>query len=133
LTQPGRAHRVIPALLFPWIQHLKEGEDIMARTLTDEEKRKIRDDVIGFLAEEFEVDPADIKDESSVVDDLGGDSILFIEMIDEFKEKYGIDLEVRVIGQYMLNKRISTVGETIASIYEIIEKGEELLDHADEG
>jgi len=68
-----------------------------------------------------------------VVDDLGGDSILFIEMIDEFKEKYGIDLEVRVIGQYMLNKRISTVGETIASIYEIIEKGEELLDHADEG
>jgi len=105
----------------------------MARTLTDEEKQQIREDVVNFLAEEFEVDPSEIKDESSVVDDLGGDSILFIEMIDEFKSKYGIDLEVRVIGQYMLNTRIATVGETITAIYEIIEKGEALIEHSDEG
>ena len=105
----------------------------MARALTDEEKRQIREDVIQFLAEEFEVDPSEIKDESSVVDDLGGDSILFIEMIDEFKSKYDISLEVRIIGQYMLKKRISTVGETIAAIYEIIEKGEALVEETDEG
>jgi len=105
----------------------------MARTLTDEEKQQIREDVTQFLADEFEVDPSEIKDESSVVDDLGGDSILFIEMIDEFKTKYQIDLEVRIIGQYMLNKRIATVGETISAIYEIIEKGEALIEQTDEG
>jgi len=105
----------------------------MARTLTDEEKQQIREDVTQFLADEFEVDPSEIKDESSVVDDLGGDSILFIEMIDEFKTKYQIDLEVRIIGQYMLNKRIATIGETISAIYEIIEKGEALIEQTDEG
>ena len=48
-------------------------------------------------------------------------------MIEEFKEKYGINLEVRTIGQYMLKNPVYTVGETLNAVFEIIEKGEELI------
>jgi acyl carrier protein len=105
----------------------------MKRQLTEEEKGQIFEEIRQFLAEEFEIDPSEITDETNIIDDLGGDSILFMEMIEEFKEKYGIDLEVRTIGMYMLKNPIYTVGETLNAVYEIIEKGEDLIEEVGEG
>jgi acyl carrier protein len=104
----------------------------MKRKLTDEEKKQIYEEVREFLADEFEIDKEEITEDTNIIDDLGGDSILFLEMIEEFKEKYGIDLEVRTIGQYMLKNPIYTVGETLKTVFEIIEKGDELIEELGE-
>jgi acyl carrier protein len=105
----------------------------MKRKLTDEEKKIISEELRQFLADEFEIDPIEITDDTSIVDDLGGDSILFMEMIEEFKEKYEIDLEVRTIGLYMLKNPVYTVAETLNAVYEIVEKGEDLIEEIEEG
>jgi acyl carrier protein len=106
----------------------------MKRTLTEQQKKAIADDVKQFIAEEFEMSASDITDETDLIDGLGADSLLFLEMIDAFKQRHGIELEVRIIGQFMMKKRIKTVGETLSAIYEIIEKGDELsLELAGEG
>ena len=105
----------------------------MKRQLTQDERTSISEEIREFLAEEFEIDPAEITDDTNIVDDLGGDSILFMEMIEEFKDKYGIDLEVRTIGMYMLKNPIYTVGETLKAVYAIIEKGESLIEEIGEG
>lgn len=106
----------------------------MKRTLTDAEKKTIADDVKQFIAEEFDMSASEIQDDTDLIDGLGADSLLFLEMIDAFKQRHGIDLEVRIIGQFMMKKRIKTVGETLSAIYEIIEKGDELsLELAGEG
>lgn len=107
-------------------------EEMMKRKLTDEEKKQIYEEVREFLADEFEIDKEEITEDTNIIDDLGGDSILFLEMIEEFKEKYGIDLEVRTIGQYMLKNPIYTVGETLKTVFEIIEKGDELIEELGE-
>jgi acyl carrier protein len=99
----------------------------MGRKLTDEEKKKIFEEVRQFLADELEVDVEQITEDTNIIEDLGGDSILFLEMIEEFKQKYGISLEVRIIGQYMLKNPVYTVGETLKAVFEIVEKGEELI------
>lgn len=105
----------------------------MKKNLTDEEKKTISDEIKEFLAEEFEIDSGKITRDTNIVDDLGGDSILFMEMIEEFKEKYEIDLEVRTIGMYMLKNPVYTVDETIKAVYEIIEKGEDLIEEIGKG
>ena len=105
----------------------------MKRKLTDAEKKQIYEEVREFLAEEFEMDKEEITEDTRVIDGLGGDSILFLEMIEELKEKYEIDLEVRTIGQYMLKNPIYTVGETMNVVFDIIEKGDELLEGLEEG
>jgi acyl carrier protein len=105
----------------------------MKQKLTEDAKTAISEAIIQFLAEEFDVDPIEIKDDTNIIDDLGGDSILFIEMIEEFKEQYEIDLEVRTIAQYMLKNPVYTVKETLNAVYEIIEKGEELIEEVEEG
>jgi acyl carrier protein len=97
------------------------------RKLTPDERRKIYEEICQYLADELEVDVNEITKDTNIIDDLGGDSILFLEMIEEAKEKYGINLEVRVIGQYMLKNPVYTVGETVNAVCDIIEKGEELI------
>ena len=105
----------------------------MKRQLSQEERGTISDEIRQFLAEEFEIDPAEISDNTNIVDDLGGDSILFMEMIEEIKEKYDIDLEIRTIGMYMLKNPIYTFGETLNAIFEIVEKGEDLIEEIEAG
>lgn len=105
----------------------------MKITLTDEDKKKIFEEVRQFLADELEVDVEKITENTNIIEDLGGDSILFLEMIEEFKAKYGINLEVRIIGQYMLKHPVYTVGETLNAMYNIIERGEELIKELEEG
>jgi acyl carrier protein len=100
--------------------------------LTDEQKKEIFQEVRQFLADELETDIEEITEETNIIDDLGGDSILFIEMIEELKEKYQINLEVRTIGQYMLKNPVYTLGETVKAIFEIIEKGETLIENDEE-
>ena len=104
----------------------------MKRALTDTEKNQIYNEIIEFLADEFEVEVEEITKDTNIIEDLGGDSIIFLEMIEELKQKYGIELEVRTIGQYMLKNPIYTVGETLNTVYEIIEKGEEILEELKE-
>ena len=104
----------------------------MKRVLTDSEKKEIYNDIRQYLADELEVDIDKIQDDTNIIDDLGADSILFLEMFEEFKSKLQIDLEVRTIGQYLLNHPVYTFKEIINAIYLFIEKGEELIEQETE-
>ncbi|WP_448382544.1 acyl carrier protein [Desulfosoma sp.] len=99
----------------------------MGRVVTAEERQRLFEDIREFLAAEFEVDPAEITEETDVVNDLGGDSVVFLEMVEELREKYGIQVEVRTIGQFMLRRAITNIGQAVDALCEVIEKGEELI------
>jgi len=103
------------------------GERKMEKILTDEEKRAIYEEVREILSDELGTDLDKIGPETKIIDDLGGDSLIYLELIEEFKKKYGFDLEVRVIGQYILAHPVYTVREIANAIYDIIEKGENLI------
>lgn len=99
----------------------------MGRVVTPEERQQIFEDIREFLADELEVDPEEITEDTDVVNDLGGDSVLFLEIVEELRDKYGIKVEVRTIGQYMLRKSISNIGGAVDALCDVIEKGEELV------
>lgn len=99
----------------------------MGRKVSPEERQKLFEDIRQFLAAEFEVDPEEITEQTDVVNDLGGDSVVFLEMVEELREKYGITVEVRTIGQFMLRKAITNIGQAVDALCEVIEKGDELV------
>ncbi|MEW5804001.1 MAG: acyl carrier protein [bacterium] len=103
----------------------------MQKILTDEEKKIIYEEVREILSDELGVDLDKIDPDTKIIDDLGGDSLIYLELIEEFKKKYGFNLEVRVIGQYILAHPVYTVEETAKAIYDIIERGEELVGGAE--
>jgi acyl carrier protein len=93
--------------------------------ITKDEVRKI---VYSFFAEECEVDKEKINDNTSIIKDLDGDSLMFLELIEVFKKKYNLDIELKVIGKYAVKHPVNTIGQLIDMQLLIIEHENRLLD-----
>ena len=99
----------------------------MSRVLTDDEKKAIYEHIREFLAEELGTPIEKIGPDTKIIDDLGGDSMIYLELVEEFKKKYNLTIEVRIIGQYFQKHPIYTVGETAKAVYDFVEHGDNLL------
>ena len=99
----------------------------MAR-ITDNIKNEVRDTVYGFFAEECEVDISQINDNTNIINDLDGDSLMFLELIEIFKKKYNLDIELKVIGKYAVKHPVTRIGELIDMQLLIIEHENRLME-----
>lgn len=52
----------------------------------------VADQVKAIIAENLNVDEADVKPEASFINDLGADSLDQVELIMAFEEKFGIEI-----------------------------------------
>ena len=69
-----------------------------------------------FLSEQLGIDPADIRPESNVIDDLGADSLDLVEMLTEMESEYDIIITDERI------RELTTVGEIAKFLEELINK-----------
>jgi acyl carrier protein len=96
--------------------------------ITESTKNEVRKIVYSFFAEECEVDSDKINDNTSIIKDLDGDSLMFLELIEIFKKKYNLDIELKVIGKYAVKHPVNTIGQLIEMQLMIIEHENRLLD-----
>jgi acyl carrier protein len=75
-----------------------------------------RDDVIGLvrehLAEELEIDPASISEDTRFKQDLDADSLDLYELVMELEDRYGIKVSEQDAA------RIETVGDAVSFVLE---------------
>lgn len=98
-----------------------------SRRLTEDEKQQIYEDIRSFLADELDVALDDIQPETKILDDLGGDSMIYLELVEEFKKKFNVNVEIRVIGLYFQRHPIYTVHEVSQAVCDIVEHGDKLM------
>jgi acyl carrier protein len=96
--------------------------------ITDNIRNEVKEVVYSFFSEECEVDLAKITDNTSIINDLDGDSLMFLELIEIFKKKYNLDIELKVIGKYAVKHPVSTIGQLITMQLLIIEHENRLLE-----
>ena len=94
--------------------------------LTQEIKDEAKEIVYNFFAEECEVDRESINSETKVIEDLEGDSLMFLELLEIFKKKYNLTVGVESIGKYIMKHPAETVGKIVDLILLIIEHGEKI-------
>ncbi len=99
----------------------------MATTLNEEQKADLASKIREFLAEECDMEVEDVKDETDIMEDLKADSLVFLELIQEIQQDYKLDIELRQIGKYIVKNPVRTVGEAIETMYNLIERGEEIM------
>jgi len=104
-----------------------QKNSIMAK-ITESIRNEVREVVYGFFAEECEVDISRINDKTSIIKDLDGDSLMFLELIEIFKKKYDLDIELKVIGKYAVKHPVATIGQLIEMQLLIIEHENKLLE-----
>lgn len=96
--------------------------------ITDNIRNEVKEIVYSFFAEECEVDVAGINHDTSIINDLDGDSLMFLELIEIFKKKYSLDIELKTIGKYAVKHPVATIGQLIDMQLLIIERENRLLD-----
>jgi len=74
----------------------------------------ISDRIKAIICDQLMVDPDEVSDESSFVEDLGADSLDTVELIMEFEDEFGIEISDEQAEQ------ISTVGEAVAYLEKLL-------------
>jgi acyl carrier protein len=97
-------------------------------TITENIKNEVREIVYSFFADECEVEITQINDNTNIINDLDGDSLMFLELIEIFKKKYNLDIELKIIGKYAVKHPVTTIGQLIEMQLLIIENENRLLD-----
>lgn len=64
------------------------------REITDEIRQEIKDMIFDYYAEECEVDKSEITMETNPQEDLGSDSLMFVELIEMTADKYDMDIKL---------------------------------------
>jgi acyl carrier protein len=96
--------------------------------INDNTRVEVTGVVYNFFADECEVDISTINDKTNIIKDLDGDSLMFLELIEIFKKKYNLDIELKTIGKYAVKHPVQTIGELIDMQMRIIEFENKLLE-----
>jgi len=97
-------------------------------TITDTTRKEVKEVVYNFFSEECEVDISGINDNTNIIKDIDGDSLMFLELIEIFKRKYNLDIELKTIGKYAVKHPVQTIGQLIDMQLLIIEHENKLLE-----
>lgn len=96
--------------------------------ITDEIRKDVTNIVYDFFAEECEVDISKINENTNIINDLDGDSLMFLELIEIFKKKYNLNIELKTIGKYSVKNPVETIGKLIQMQLLIIEHENNIID-----
>jgi acyl carrier protein len=89
--------------------------------ITNNIREEVKLTVLDFFAEECERDAASLDEKTNVIRDIEGDSLMFLELLEIFKKKYSLEIELKTIGKYVVKHPAETIGEIIDMTLLIIE------------
>jgi acyl carrier protein len=96
--------------------------------IEEQTRGEVKEVVYNFFAEECEVDVSEIHDNMKIIKELGGDSLMFLELIEIFKKKYHLNIELKTIGKYAVKHPVETIGQLIDMQLLIIEHENKILE-----
>ena len=96
--------------------------------ITQEIRDAVKEIVYNFFSEECEVDRESINSETKIIEELEGDSLMFLELLEIFKKKYKLDFGVQSIGQYMVKHPAETVAKVVDLTLLVIEHGDKITE-----
>lgn len=81
--------------------------------ITENTREEVKNIVYNFFSEECEVDISRINETTNIISDLEGDSLMFLELIEIFKKKYDLNIELKTIAKYIVKHPVETIGQLI--------------------
>lgn len=88
---------------------------------------EIRNTVYEYFSDECDVDVSDISDETDVITELEGDSLMLLSLLEIFRKKYGLTIELKTLGKHLMKKPADTVGQVIDLTVEIVRHGNDIV------
>jgi len=89
---------------------------------------EVKQTVLEFFSEECEVELGSLSEQTNIITDIDGDSLMFLELIEVFKKKYHLDIELKTIGKYIVKHPVETIGQLIDTTMLIIRHGNKITE-----
>jgi acyl carrier protein len=90
--------------------------------VTNQVKKEVVETIYNFFAEECEVPRSTLNENTNIMEDIEGDSLMFMELLEIFTKKYQLNIDIKSIGKYVLRHPTDTIGKVIDLTLLIIEK-----------
>lgn len=102
----------------------RTGEDF---ALTSEDRENLDLVLRTMMADILAAEIEDITDDVHLADELGMDSLAFLELFDEAKETFGIEMDVNVAAKYAQDHPVERYGEFKEQMFFFLEKPDEVF------
>lgn len=90
-------------------------------TINENTRKEVLETVFDFFTQECEVEASSLSEETNIIRDIDGDSLMYLELIEIFKKKYELNIDLKTIGKYVVKHPVETIGQLIDMTMLIIE------------
>ena len=97
-------------------------------SLTSTTKKEIRDLIYDFFSDECSVDTNSITDNTNIIEELDGDSLMLLALLEKVFIKFGFTIELKTLAKHLMKKPAGTIGEVITLTNILVEQGDNILD-----
>lgn len=95
--------------------------------LDDATRQEIRELVFAYFAEECDVDRARITEESDIIEELEGDSLMMLSLLRKVCTRWGITIELKTLGKHFMKRPARTVGDILHLTCALVEHGDAIV------
>lgn len=99
----------------------------MTRHITAEMENEIREVVYEYFSEECDVDREDLADSTDIIEELEGDSLMLLSLLELVRKKYELSIELKTLGKHLMEKPANTLGQVIHLTQAIIQHGNNIV------
>lgn len=97
------------------------------REIDEATVKEIRETVYAYFADECDVALEKISDETDIIEDLEGDSLMLLSLLEIFRKKYDLRIELKALGKHLMKRPANRIGQVIALTTELVRYGNDIL------
>jgi len=97
------------------------------REIDQQAEREIRELVYDYFASECDIDQSRLTDETDIIEELEGDSLMLLSLLESVRRKYGLSVELKTLGRHLMNKPANTIGQIVELTLAIVRHGDNIV------
>jgi acyl carrier protein len=90
-------------------------------------EQEIRELIYEYFSEECDVDKKDITDDTDIIEELEGDSLMLLALLEMVRKKYGLGIELKTLGNHLMKKPADTVGQVVELTVAVVKYGDDII------
>lgn len=99
----------------------------MTQSLSPEVENEIREMVFSYFAEECDTEIEDLSDQTDIIEELEGDSLMLLSLLELVRKKYQLTIELKALGRHLMEKPANTLGQITSLTKAIILYGNDIV------
>jgi acyl carrier protein len=83
--------------------------------------------VYTFFSEECDIPRENISDKTNIIEDLEGDSLMLLSLLEIVRKKHSLKIELKTLGKHLMKRPANTIGDVVNLTLTIVKYGDNIV------